>query len=90
MNTSNMWRMSPATQQGQGFEEGVISLTENSNVKVLELLSYTRVDLMALREVYWNDMSFTIVLFLWEGSGVMGSERGKGEEGEEGERGVLE
>ena len=85
-----MWRMSPATQQGQGFEEGVISLTENPNVKVLELLSYTTVDLMTLREVYWNDMSFTIVIFLWEGMGVMGSERGKGEEGEEGERGVLE
>ena len=84
-----MWRMSPATQQGQGFEE-VISFTENPDVKVLELLSYTRVDLMALREVYRNDTNFTIVLLLWEGSGVMGSERGEGDEGEEGERGVLE
>ena len=85
-----MWRMSPATQQGQGFEEGVISLTENPDVKVLELLSYTRVDLMTIREVNWNDTNFTIVLLFWEGSGVMGSERGEGEEGEEGEGGVLE
>ena len=69
------------------LEEGVTSLTENPNVKVLELPSYTRVDLMTLREVYWNDTNFTIVLLFWEGSGVMGSERGKGEEGE---RSVLE
>ena len=45
---------------------------------------------MTLREVNWNDTNFTIVLLFWEGSGVMGSERGEGEEGEEGEGGVLE
>ena len=61
-----MWRMSPATQQGQMLEEGVTSLTENPDVKVLELLSYTRVDLLTIREVDWNDADFTTILLLWE------------------------
>ena len=48
------------------LEEGVTSLTENPDVKVLELLSYTRVDLMTLREVNWNDTDFTTILLLWD------------------------
>ena len=69
-----MWRMSPATQQGQMLEEGVTSLTENPDVKVLELLSYTRVDLLTIREVDWNDTNFTTILLLWEEGG--GGEKG--------------
>ena len=42
-------------------------LTKNPNVKVLELLSYTRVELWTLREVNWNDTNFTTILLLWEG-----------------------
>ena len=64
-HTHNMWRMSLAAHQGQMLE-GVTSLTENPDVKVLELLSYTRVDLMTLREVNWNDTDFTTILLLWE------------------------
>ena len=41
-------------------------LTKNSNVKVLELLGYTRIELLTLREVNWNDTSFTTILLLWE------------------------
>ena len=41
-------------------------LTKNPNVKVLELLSYTRVDLLTIREVNWNDTNFTTMLLLWE------------------------
>ena len=48
------------------LQEGVTSLTKNPDVKVLELLSYTRVDLMTLREVNWNDTDFTTILLLWE------------------------
>ena len=43
-----------------------VDLTENPDVKVLELLSYTRVDLMTLREVNWNDTDFTTILLLWD------------------------
>ena len=42
-------------------------LTKNPNVKVLEFLSYTRIELWTLREVYCNDTNFTIVFLLWEG-----------------------
>ena len=58
------------TQKGQELEEEVISLTENTNVKVLELLSYTRVDLLTLSKVNCNDTNFTTILLLWEGGGV--------------------
>ena len=50
-------------------------LTKNPNVKVLELLSYTTVDLLTLREVYWNDTSFTTILLLWEMSQGEGREK---------------
>ena len=79
-----MWRMSPAAQQR--FEKGASTqtllckrryLTKNPNVEILELLSYTRVELSTIREVNWNDTDFTTVLLFW---GMEGSE---GEEGEE-------
>ena len=50
-------------------------LTKNPNVKVLELLSYTRVDLMTLREVNCNDTDFTTILLLWEMSQGEGREK---------------
>ena len=52
-----------------------IDLTENPDVKVLELLSYTRVDLMTLREVNCNDTDFTTILLLWEMSQGEGREK---------------
>ena len=59
------------------LEGGVTSLTENPDVKVLELLSYMRVDLLTIREVDWNDADFTTILLLWEGGG--GVREGRGE-----------
>ena len=45
-------------------------LTKNTNVKTLELLSYTRVELWTIREVNWNDTNLTTILLLWVGGGV--------------------
>ena len=75
-----MHKVSPATQQGQELRVAKRwYLTKNPNVKVLKLLSYTRVDLLTIREVNWNNTNITTVLLLWE-SERGGSERGKGEE----------
>ena len=50
-------------------------LTKNPNVKVLELLSYTRIELMTLREVHCNDTDFTTILLLWGKGGWRGEGR---------------
>ena len=55
-------------------------LTKNPNVKLLELLSYTRVKFWTIREVNWNDMDSTTVLLFWRMEGSEGGRGGKGEE----------
>ena len=78
-----MWRMSPPTQQR--FEKELVHtllckrwyLTKNPDVKILELLGYTRVELWTLREVNWNDTNFTTVLFFWGMEGSEGEEWGE-------------
>ena len=67
--------MSPPTQQR--FDKELVHtllckrrwLTKNPNVKILELVGYTMVDLLTLREVNCNDANFTTILLLWEGDG---------------------
>ena len=61
-----MHKVSPATQQGQELRVAKRwYLTKNPNVKVLQLLSYTRVDLLTIREVNWNDTDFTTIRLFW-------------------------
>ena len=61
-------------------------LTKNPNVKLLELLGYTRVNLLTIREVSCNDVDFTTILLFW---GIEGSEEREGGEGERSKEGKV-